>query len=68
MIYFEDFMLLFGLIASIVAIVVAVINMAKTYKEMVIEYKSKKIALAGMGLFILIYFIIEYIRKSLLYG
>lgn len=68
MIYFEDFMLLFGIVISIVAIVVSVINVGKTYKKMANEYKSKKIALGGIGFFILIYFIIEYIRKSLLYG
>ena len=55
------------IVIGIAVIVVLVINIIKLFKEIGSNQKNKKMYLIGMGLFILIYFIIEYIRRSLLY-
>lgn len=65
---FDGVMLVFGMIIAVVGIVVAVISIIKIYKRMMIEYKNRKFVLIGMGIFILIFYIINYIKNALMYG
>lgn len=65
---FDGVMLVFGMIISVVGIIVAVISIIKIYKRTMNEYKNRKFVLIGMGIFILIFYIINYIKNALIYG
>ena len=61
MIDFDELTLVLGMIIGIVGIIVVLINAIRIYKKIINEHKNNKLFLAGMGVFLLIYFIIRYI-------
>jgi len=68
MIDFDELTLVLGMIIGIVGMIIVLINVIRIYKKIINEHKNKKLFLVGMGTFTLIYFIINHIKKVLLYG
>lgn len=65
---FDLIMLGFGIIVAIIGMIVCIINIIKIVKEVKKEYNNNKFVLVGMGIFILIYFIIRKIKDVLMYN
>ena len=67
MIDFDLIMLGFGTIVAIIGMIVCIINVTKIANKAKKEYNNKFV-LVGIGIFILIYFIISKIKYVLMYN
>lgn len=67
MIDFDLIMLGFGTIVAIIGMIVCIINVIKIANKAKKEYNNKFV-LVGIGIFILIYFIISKIKYVLMYN
>lgn len=68
MIDFDLIMLGFGTIVAIIGMIVCTINVIKIANKAKEEYNNNKFVLVGIGIFILIYFIISKIKYVLMYN
>lgn len=68
MIDFDLIMLGFGTIVAIIGMIVCIINVIKIANKAKEEYNNNKFVLVGIGIFILIYFIISKIKYVLMYN
>lgn len=65
---FDLIMLGFGTIVAIIGMIVCIINVIKIANKAKEEYNNNKFVLVGIGIFILIYFIISKIKYVLMYN